>query len=69
MTYFKMCIRDRHIIVHAEQSVFEVGAGEAVLRDCADAAILHVTAKMCIRDSYNSIFTKRSFAKKLHKTN
>ena len=34
-----------HIIVHAEQGVFEVGTGEAVLRDLADAAILHVTAE------------------------
>ena len=34
-----------HIIVHAEQGVLEVGTGEAVLRDLADAAILHVAAK------------------------
>ena len=34
-----------HIIVHAEQGVFEVGTGKAVLRDLADAAILHVAAE------------------------
>ena len=34
-----------HIIVHAEQGVFEVSTGEAVLRNFADAAILHVAAK------------------------
>ena len=34
-----------HIIVHAEQGVFEVGTGKAVLRDFADVAILHVAAE------------------------
>ena len=40
-----MLISDPHIVVHAEQGVFEVGTGEAVLRDFADAAILHVAAE------------------------
>ncbi len=34
-----------HIIVHTKQGVFEVSTGEAVLRDLADAAILHVAAE------------------------
>ena len=34
-----------HIVVHAEQGVLQVSTGEAVLRDLADAAILHVAAE------------------------
>jgi len=34
-----------HIIIHAQQNVFQVGAGKAVFRNFADAAILHVAAE------------------------
>ena len=35
-----------HIVVHAEQGVLQVSTGEAVLRNLADAAILHVAAEL-----------------------
>ena len=34
-----------HIVIHTEQDVFKVGPGKTVLRDFADAAVLHIGAE------------------------
>ena len=39
-----------HIVVHAEQDVLQVSPGKAVLRDFADAAVLHVGAEQLGQD-------------------
>ena len=34
-----------HIIIHAQQDVFQIGTGEAIFGNLADAAVLHIRAK------------------------
>ena len=34
-----------HIIIHAQQDVFQISTGEAVFRNLADAAVFHIRAK------------------------